>query len=273
MIEPPPPPAIVIHADIAYATVGVRTLSLDLHRPGAAFAESPAPLVVHVHGGGWQGGSRKDFTHAWLLAHGFVVASIDYRLATESLFPAQLDDVRAALRWLGDHAGEHGGDATRLAVFGESAGGLLALLVAANDAPPGLPRVRAVVSAAGATDLVLRSRTQPAATDFASGVVFGLLGGPVAERLELARAASPASRVGPRFAPALLLHGEVDNVVLLDQPRRLRELCAAAGLEATLHVVPGAGHLGPDFYDDETRRLVLAFLDRHLRTPSAPVPP
>ncbi len=138
---PPPPP---VRADglatwraVEYAVVpGFRPLLLDLVRPDSAVE---LPLVVFLHGGGWRVGSRSGMgpmfagwdpsPFAELAAAGFAVASVDYRLSGEAPFPAPLDDVRAALAWLHEHADEFSGcSATRTALWGESAGGHLAAL-------------------------------------------------------------------------------------------------------------------------------------------------
>ena len=123
--------------DLAYATVpGFRTMTLDLYQPKRAPKDYPKPLLIFVHGGGWnsgdarQGGGFSDFPGvlAALAAKGYVVASVNYRLSGEAHFPAALQDVKAAIRWLRAHADEYGIDTSRVAVWGEEAGGQLAAL-------------------------------------------------------------------------------------------------------------------------------------------------
>ncbi len=132
--------------------LGYRPLELDLYLPQAG---GPVPVVVHVHGGGWRRGSRREPLpvlgagfYDTLAAEGFAVAAIDYRLSGEARFPAQLEDVRTAISWVRDHAASYGLDADREFLWGDSAGGHLALLAALTGA-----KVRGVVAWFPVTDL------------------------------------------------------------------------------------------------------------------------
>ena len=118
-----------VHKGLTYAEVDGKTLKLDLYIPKGV--ENP-PLIVYIHGGGWRKGSRAAFQLPWLVTHPdgrFAVASIDYRLTDTAIFPAQIHDVKGALRWLRAHAAEYGYDAAKVGVAGTSAGGHLALLL------------------------------------------------------------------------------------------------------------------------------------------------
>ncbi|MDF2993593.1 MAG: lip2 2 [Microbacterium sp.] len=256
-------PARIVH-DIVYAEpVGFRPLSLDLHLPDA---DDP-PVVVFVHGGGWRVGSRRTFspgldgqeTFGRIVRAGWAVASVDYRLSGEAIFPAQLDDVAAALDWIrGAGSRDHGLDGSRLALWGESAGGHLAALAGLTD-----PGVRAVVAWYAPADLLTLPQTDgdPSSTREA-----GLLGGPVAERADLARAASPARLVRAGAPPFLLAHGDQDAFVPLAQSLGFADRLRDAGVDVRMQVVQGADHLWRGLEDASVVfDPALDFLDRMVR--------
>lgn len=233
--------------DIRYREVlGFRPLELDLYLPSGP--EGPVPVVVYVHGGGWQRGSRRDPPplldadfYDQIAAEGFAVAAVDYRLNGEARFPAALQDVRAAVDWLRDHGAGYGLDPGRVCVWGDSAGGHLALLAALTGAA-----VRAAVAWFPVTDLP----GMPADLAAAGGVPdtgpdsreARLLGAPAASVPDLARQASPVTYAHPGAPPILLVHGTVDDLVPAAQSVRLAEVLEAAGAAVELDLVPGATH-------------------------------
>ena len=256
--------------DVVYAErPGYRPLSLDLHLPAAAASGPAPPVVVLVHGGGWRQGSRRTFvpgrteaeTFGRLTARGWAVVAVDYRLSGEATFPAPLDDVRDALRWVRDVGGpEHGLDAARTALWGESAGGHLAALAAlAGD-----PVVRAVVDWYGPSDLtVLPQEPEPGGGPTREEA---LLGGPVAAAPAAARAASPAHQVRAGAPPFLLAHGTADSFVPYGQSELFAARLRAAGVQVELQTVPGAEHMWRGVDDlDTVFAPALDFLDRHAR--------
>lgn len=264
-----PVPAV---ADGVYAKADGHELKLDLYLPQGV--KNP-PLVMFIHGGSWRAGSYKRCQTAWLTEHGFAVASISYRLSQQGVFPAQIHDCKAALRWLRAHAREHGYDASRIGVAGTSAGGHLALLlgttggVADYEGTVGgnldqSSTVQAVVDYFGPTDFILRSQNQPVKTENADSPVRQLIGGPVRENPERARFASPVFQVGQGDAPLLILHGDKDTTVFLDQSQRMEKACREAGLEVALQLVPGGKHGGDAYFTPELREQVAAFLKKHL---------
>ena len=249
---------------------GVKLL-LDLHLPKGV--ESP-PLVMFIHGGGWSKGGRNNSKLNWVAQHGYALASIEYRLSQEALFPAQILDCKGALRWLRANQEKYGYDASRVVVAGTSAGGHLAALMGTSGGVGDLEgetggnsdqssRVQGILDYYGPSDFVARSENQPSKTDHPDGGVFKLLGGPVKENLEAARRASPVTYISKDDPPLLILHGDRDKTVFLDQSQHLEKLYREAGLDVHLHVIEGAGHGWKKPYDEEKIQ-VLAFLERIL---------
>ena len=263
---------VVRHNDILFAEPDGVALLLDLHMPAGVV--NP-PLVMFIHGGSWSAGDRTRCKLAWVAQHGYAVASIEYRLSQEALFPAQIHDSKGALRWLRAHQDDYGYDASRVVVAGTSAGGHLAALMGTSGDiaelegttaghPDRSSRVQGVIDYYGPTDFVKRSANQPIKTDDPSGGVYRLLGGAVKENLEAARLASPANYVSEDDPPFLILHGDKDKTVFLDQSEILRDIYLERGLEVQLHVEVGAGH-GWSKVSATERDLVLDFLQRFLR--------
>ncbi|WP_156760214.1 alpha/beta hydrolase [Microbacterium karelineae] len=239
----------MILRDIPYAQVeGFRPLSLDLHLPDVA---DPA-IVVFLHGGGWRRGSRAMFypgvseedSFGRIVAAGFAVASVDYRLSGEAIFPAQADDVAAALAWIRSiGAEEHGLDASRIVVWGESAGGHLAAMAAVTD-----PEIAGAVCWYAPTDLLAFPQgDEPETTREAL-----LIGGSVASRPDVARRASPRHHLHAGIPPFHLAHGEDDSFVPAAQSTTFAEAVRAAGGEAELTLVPGADHMWKGLADPAT---------------------
>ncbi|MFD5624463.1 alpha/beta hydrolase fold domain-containing protein [Streptomyces yangpuensis] len=300
--RPPVPP--VTGADgvrrfdgITYATTpGYRPRLLDVQVPAG---DGPFPAVVWIHGGGWLDGDRRyppptvpaALLHGAVLAAGLALVSIDYRHSLEAPFPAQLHDVKAAVRYVRAFAGDLGIDPGRIGVWGESAGGHLAALAGlvgpAHDAEgadgadgvglegtqgvgSGETGVLAVVDWYGVSDLAaLASHPMP---PMPSGVEFpdpyeALLGASVAERPDLARAASPVTYAGGSNPPPpfLLVHGTRDGLVPYSQSEVLAAALKGAGGEVTLQPVEGADHIflgSPDIASIVGESV--AFLARHL---------
>jgi len=273
--EPKPATSAVrVIPDLLFASPGGVELRLDLHLPVGV--KNP-PLVMFIHGGGWKQGSRKGCAFEWLVPHGYAVASIEYRMSHEAVFPAQIHDCKGALRWLRAHQSDYGYDAGKVVVAGASAGGHLAALMAASGGvdelegktaghPEQSSAVQGVVDYFGPADFILRSKSQPQITDQPKGLVYQLLGGSVTGNKDLARLASPVTHVGPGDPPILIIHGEMDRQVLPDQSQRLFNLWRANGLDAQLHIEPGKGH-GWKPPTGQEQEKVLAFLAKHLGQP------
>jgi len=256
-------------AGLVYATPPTGELKLDLYLPPEPPAQ-PVPLLIWIHGGGWSEGGRGFCPLAPLARQGFAVASISYRLSGQAKFPAQIEDCKAAVRWLRAHAADYGYDPQRIGACGESAGGLLAgLLGTASSAPEWGDKgagadgvssaVQAVVGLCPATDLTQDDFEQADVPGLLQSgdpkqvalgklirsrvtVVEAALGGPLAEHRELARAMSPLTHVTSDDPPFFLVHGDNDRLVPLSQSVALQEALRRAGVKVELLVVPGAGH-------------------------------
>ncbi|MDX2178465.1 MAG: alpha/beta hydrolase fold domain-containing protein [Bryobacteraceae bacterium] len=272
--DPRPVAGVKISRNLVYAKTPEKELKLDLYLPETNPA-SALPLIVWVHGGAWQNGSKSNPPAAPMAAKGYAVASVAYRFSSEAIFPAQLHDVKAAIRWLRNHAGEHGIDGARIGVWGSSAGGhLVALLGTAGDVPElegtvgesGSSRVQAVVDYYGPAEL-RRMSMFPSTIDHDSpgAPESRLIGGPVQQNAAKADAAGAVKWASAGDAPFLIVHGDSDLSVPLDQSERLHQALKAAKVESELVVIPGAAHGGPQFMSAEMGAKVEAFFARHLR--------
>jgi acetyl esterase/lipase len=253
--------------DIPYADLpGFRPLTLDIYTPRPQSV--PLPMVVYVHGGSWKGGDSRhaltatDFPRALaaLAAQGYVVASINYRLSQEARFPAALQDVKSAIRWLRTHASAYNGDMTRVAVWGASAGGQLAAMAGTTcgvmrfepdgDISPDAPSdcAEAVIDWFGPTDLQSPApyNSKPGTGGFAAGSsseVGGYLGcEPAACAPGLVRLASPLTFISANTPPFLIQQGAADTEVPPKQSQQLYEALKAQGVPAEIVLYPDVGH-------------------------------
>jgi acetyl esterase/lipase len=270
---------------VPYAALrGIRPLELDLVLPPDTGAS--VPVVVFLHGGGWRLSSRHSAGPAYRGADptpfeqvalaGVAVASVDYRLSGEAVWPAQLHDAKAAVRWLRWRAAELGIDAVRIAAWGESAGGHLADLLgltgddAALEGEIGVTgpssRVAAVAAWYGPTDVAAVATDTGADPADATTREAQLLGAAPWTVPNLAAQASPLDHVSTGAPPFLLLHGRADRVVPCVQSERLRDALSAVGVDVELHTYDDADHMwvgAPDAAADALDRTV-TFLRRHL---------
>jgi len=266
-------PIAPTHRDLVYGEVNGQKLKLNLYLPKNV--EHP-PLVVYIHGGSWRAGSYKSCSLDYLSQAGFAVASIEYRFSNVAVFPAQIHDCKGAIRWLRAHAKEYGYDVNNIGVAGSSAGGHLAVLVATAGDVVDLEgniggntdqssRVTAIVDFYGPTDFVLRGKTHHARANAPDSGTYQLLGGAANENEERAKRASGVTYVTADDPPLLILHGDKDKTVYMDQSESLRDAYTKAKLPVELIIVPGAGHGGAAFSSEENRRLVTEFFGKHLR--------
>lgn len=250
------PRSLVSEPDIQYGTGGDRPLFLDLLRP--ADVRTPLPAVIWIHGGGWQAGERQPNPNRTLAERGFVTATISYRFSQEAIFPAQIHDVKAAIRFLRGNHERFGIDPERIGVWGHSAGGHLAALagVAGNvpelEGAGGTPGVSSTVQAAVPLSPPTRlDQTSP--NGDLDSAQRQLLGHSVVDRAEferLSRLANPAMHARADTPPFLIVHGVVDDLVMIEDARSLAAALSAVGAPVTLRELPGVDHddaaiLGP----------------------------
>jgi acetyl esterase/lipase len=260
-------------ADIEYARVGEVSLKLDLHRPAV---ENP-PLIVYVHGGAWRAGSKKDVPIGKLMEQGYAIASVDYRLSTQAVFPAQVHEIKAAIRFLRANAESLHINASKIGILGSSAGGHLAALVGVTNGDKELEGkvgehleqssdVQAIVSFYGASDLqTILSQSTPHGLTVRIPALKLLLGDTPDKKPELARLASPVAHLDKNDPPLLLIHGDADPQMPPQQSQELAKAYQALGLPVTLIMLPGSKHGGAEFYDAERTALVAKLLDKALR--------
>ena len=264
--------------DIEYARVGNRSLKLDLyvpdHEPGQRL-----PLVVWVHGGAWRGGSKDRTPAVALLEHDYAVASVSYRFSQEAIFPAQIHDCKAAVRWLRAHAGRHDLDPNRFGAWGASAGGHLVALLGTSagvkemDGTVGKhldqsTAVQAVCDFFGPTDfLAMVGRPSRIAHGTPGSPESRLIGGTLAEHPDRVKKANPITYVGKDDPPFLIVHGDSDPAVPPNQSKLLHEALKKAGAKAKLYLVKGGGHGG--FRDPNVPAMVRRFFDKHLKAGAA----
>ena len=225
-----------------------RPLELDVYRSasGNAAGIALAPVIVVIHGGSWRGGSRGDLAplNRYLAARGYLVAAVSYRFAPAHPYPAASQDVNAAVAWLKNNASILGGDTSRIALIGRSAGGQLALLAAytAND-----PAIRGAVGFYASTDQKYgyEHPTNPRVLN-STEILQNFLSGSPATAAEAYRSSSPINHVGSHTIPTLLIHGTRDELVFVTQSERLARRLSAAGRPHLFLELPWATH-GCDF--------------------------
>ena len=282
LAQPPGAPhlseAIKLERDINYAGTSNPKQTLDLLLPKEPKTDKPLPVIVGIHGGAWVGGDRRGELGniAPLVASGdYAAVTIEYRLSGEAKWPAQIYDCKAAIRWVRANAEKYHFDPDKIGVIGGSAGGhLVALLgttggVAALEGDIGpnkrvSSKVEAVVDEFGPSDFLTigdyPSHLKHNAPDSPESK---LLGVPLLEHKDLAKAASPITYVAAGDPPFLIIHGDADQVVPFNQSERLDAALKKAGDESTLIAVTGAGHGG--FRNPEVAHRIRQFFDKHLR--------
>lgn len=266
---------IDIHKDLVYGSEHQVRQSLDLYVPKDA--KAPLPLVVWIHGGAWMAGDKNWNPATPLLNEGFAVASINYRLSQIATFPAQIHDCKAAIRYLRANADTYHIDPNSIGVWGASAGGHLVALLGVTNGNKELEGavgdylktssdVQAVCDWFGPSDMLTMSIGK---RQFEQGKdpELLLLGGPLSEKRELAELASPVTHVTKDAPPFLIMHGDQDNLVPIQQSRLLNDKLKAAGADSTLIVMEGKGHGFGN--DPSVLEPVIKFFNRTLKPQKA----
>ena len=268
------PKGTTVYGNIPYNNDTLKKHLLDIYVP--AGAKGKVPLVVLIHGGGWIGNDKyadmgyMPNTVAAILNNGMAVASIDYRFATQAVFPAILQDCNKAVSFLFDNGDKYSLDKNNIALMGFSAGGHLASLMGtsqnnkvSNFYFPGTYRpfqFKAVVDFYGPTDLVLL----PGNEDEKSPEAI-LIGAAPLLRPDLAKAASSITYIDKNDPPFLIYHGEKDNIVSNKQSKLFSAWLTYYGVENELTIVKDAPHFGTMYDVEEIRNKVIAFLVQHLK--------
>lgn len=268
-------------ANVEYANVNGISLKLDIYLPKNV--AKPYPVIVWIHGGGWVGGSKENPTAASMVQQGYAVVSINYRLSGQAIFPAQIHDCKAAIRWIRANAVTYGFHSERIGAWGSSAGGHLVAMLGTAGAVDSLEgtvggnlqfssRVQAVCDWYGPSNL-------PTICDFPSAINHCsptspealLIGGAIKDHLAQAVAASPITYVSANDPPFLIQHGTDDMTVPFHQSVELDSALKAVGVAVRFHAIAKTGHGGGGFAADSTRRRVAEFFDRHLKAPATAV--
>ncbi len=266
------------HRDLVYVEGGHERHKLDLYLPEKA--EGPLPLIIWVHGGGWQNGSKDGCPplRAGYVAQGYAVASINYRLSGHAVFPAQIEDCKAAIRWLRAHAKDYSLDPQRFGVWGSSAGGHLVALIGTSggvkefDVGANLDqssRVQAVCDYYGPTDFTVFVTTpgyESHATDASPEAK--LIGGAVMQNKDKAARVNPITYVSKGDPPFLVVHGGKDPTVPINQSQLLFDALKHSEVSVHFHTIHGAGHGGPGFAGKNIDDMVSQFFAERLKTSS-----
>lgn len=264
--------SIEVELNIPYAATDNPRQRLDLYLPKKPANPKPLPIVVYVHGGAWQNGDRRGglgIVGPLVETGEYAGASLGYRLSGEAIWPAQIHDCKAAIRWLKTNAKKYNLDPDRIGVAGTSAGGhLVAMLGTSGDVAAlegtvgGLlnvdSRVHCVVDEFGPTDLLSMRGTH----DNGDSPESKLVGGAIQENAEVARAASPITYVTKEDPPIMMIHGTKDPLVPFQQSELLFASLKKNGVESILVAVEGAGH--GNFGTKEVPSRMKQFFDKHL---------
>jgi acetyl esterase/lipase len=268
------PKQVATSYDISYSKAGAMDLKLDLARP--AEGEGPFPAVVLIHGGAWRAGKKDDLRGRLdeFARQGYVAIAPQYRLCPQHTFPAQVHDVKAAVRWLKAHAQQYRIDADHVGAIGFSAGGHLALMLGVTGPDDGLEgehssgspstRIQAVVNFFGPTDLAADDLPPVSRT-----LVRDFLGGTPGEKPEAAAQASPLTFVTEGDAPVLTFQGTKDPLVPYTQATKLTVALTRAGVPGRVELLLGAGHGWQGAELSRTRQETYEFLDTYLKAKPA----
>jgi acetyl esterase/lipase len=278
-----------VYKNLIFATPNGSELKLDLYRPRNT--EGPLPVVIWIFGGAFRVDNKKSCARTtWLTQHGFAVAVISYRLSGEAIFPAQVHDCKAAVRWLRANAAKYNLDKEHIGAWGPSSGGYLSTMLGVTGGVDALEgdlgnaeessRVQAVVDFYGPSDFLKMDKARLPDGQWhypAESPESQLIGAPIKEAPEKVKEANPITYVNGSAPPFLILHGTEDLNVPVNQSEILFAALKEASVDATFFEVVGAGHGGPEFWRSEVQgvrlspvpvvqAMVLAFFNQHLKS-------
>lgn len=260
--------------EIQFATIDERPLFLDLYLPEVP---NNAGLIVWIHGGVWRAGSRKSVALKGLIEKGWAIASVDYRLSGEAKFPAQIHDIKAAIRYLRANPEKLNYEADKIIIAGSSAGAHLAALVGVSNHHPELEgtvgnhldqdsSIQAIVSLFGASNLTtILKQSTPHGLNVRVPALELFIGGQPDDLPEVAELASPVFHVDSQDPPLLLIHGDQDPQMPINQSHELQGAYEEYRLLSQLEVIHGAAHGGPAFSDGQRLQLIDNFLHSQLQ--------
>ena len=261
--EQPARGAFEVRRDVEYGRAGDKPLTLDVYGPKDRKAEK-LPVIVWIHGGGWRAGNKSSGGRLtpFVASGNYVGVAVGYRLSGEAIWPAQIHDCKAAIRWVRANAEQLGIDPDKIGVWGNSAGGHLVSLLGTsggvaelegeNGSADASSRVTCVVDFCGPTDM---ARMRHSAVD-------ELFGKPLEEREAEAKAASPVTHVTKDDPPTLIVHGTKDGTVPIEQADLFYEKLKQTGVDVHRVTIEGGGH---GIGGAEVMRRVAEFFEKHLR--------
>ncbi|HZK80995.1 MAG TPA: alpha/beta hydrolase [Humisphaera sp.] len=275
------PRGIKAERDIQYVPDGDPAQRLDLYLPEAP-SDKPLPIIVYIHGGGWWAGSKAGCPAIFYVPHGYAAAGVEYRFSTKAVFPAQIQDCQAAIRWIRANSKKYNIDPNHIGVWGGSAGGhLVALLGTSGGKKAFSPiggnddqsdRVEAVCDEFGPGDFT--TVMAQAAEDKTKNIFkfnsskdpySSLIGVSLVDNKEKTDAVSPVHYVSKDNPPFLILHGTHDALVPFAQSVELADALKADGVHVLLQPLPGAGHGGAAFNLPAVQTLTRNFFDKNLK--------
>ena len=282
------PDGVKVLRDVEYARVGDRSLTMDIFTP--TLTRGKLPVVVWIYGCAWRGAWRRDASLPGmnvvgdLVGRGYAMASITHRLSSEAVFPAQIEDCKAAIRFLRANAAKYSLNANHIGVWGASSGGHLASLLGTSGDVKAVEgtvgdnlgvssRVQCVVDYFGPSDMN-KFKGQPVwpKVDDPKSPLCQLFGGLLADKQDRVAQANPITYITRDCPPFLVAHGDKDNSVPFNQSELLVDALKKAGVDVTFQVVQGGGHGFNPAQSQKLMPIVTAFLDKHLKTPPASQP-
>lgn len=243
-------------------------MQLDIYKPTQ---QKEPNLIVWIHGGAWHSGSKEN-PPLGLLPYGYALASVDFHASTEKPFPANVQDIKAAIRFLRANAKKYGYKAEKIIIWGASSGGHLAALVATTNNNTSLegnlgnyPEISSSVQACldfyGPTNfLTILNQSTPHGLNVRLPALAILLGKPLEQANDLAKVASPVHQTNTTAPPIFMAHGEQDNQVPVNQSIELLSVYRNLNLKAQIEFVPNAGHTDGIYYKKDMMKKVSEFL-------------